>query len=186
MIERPTFKPSFYVQVIEPEGALLLSERGHVALPGLVYARLASLLDGRRTADEIVDLLADAVSAPEVYFALGQLEAKGYITAAADGSVPPERAAFWATLDLDAAEVGSRMAAATVAVERFGDVCAEPLLEALASLGVRTGEPADVTVAVTEDYLHAGLADLNDAALAAGRPWLLVKPIGTVLWLGPF
>src|SRR5262249_51835764 len=30
-----------------------------------------------------------------------------------------------------------------------------------------------------------GLDDFNRAALASGRPWLLAKPVGSVVWLGP-
>ena len=40
-------------------------------------------------------------------------------------------------------------------------------------------------VAVTDDYLRGGLAELNAAALVSGRPWLLVRPGGRQCWLGP-
>ena len=40
-------------------------------------------------------------------------------------------------------------------------------------------------VVVTDDYLRAELEDINAAFLRAGRPWLLVKPVGLELWLGP-
>ena len=40
-------------------------------------------------------------------------------------------------------------------------------------------------VAVTDDYLRGGLAELNAAALVSGQPWLLVRPGGRQCWLGP-
>src|SRR6266480_7873524 len=40
-------------------------------------------------------------------------------------------------------------------------------------------------VALTDDYLQEALATYNQAALALQRPWLLVKPVGTINWIGP-
>lgn len=52
--------------------------------------------------------------------------------------------------------------------------------------GARTPEPpAALTIALTDDYLQPALADHNAAALASGTPWLIARPVGTVLWLGP-
>jgi ribosomal protein S12 methylthiotransferase accessory factor len=40
-------------------------------------------------------------------------------------------------------------------------------------------------VALTDDYLQDGLAEYNQTALELLRPWLLVKPVGAILWIGP-
>ncbi|RPJ03112.1 MAG: adenylate cyclase, partial [Chloroflexi bacterium] len=40
-------------------------------------------------------------------------------------------------------------------------------------------------VVVTDDYLRKDLAEFNEQAYASERPWMLVKPVGMVLWLGP-
>jgi oxazoline/thiazoline synthase len=45
---------------------------------------------------------------------------------------------------------------------------------------------ADLTVVLTDDYLRPELAEINLRHLAEGRPWLLARPVGSVLWLGPF
>src|SRR5207248_7014872 len=66
-----------------------------------------------------------------------------------------------------------------------GAVPVQPFVAALAALGVRVGEAGNLTVALADDYLQDGLAALNTAALADGYPWLLVKPLGQVLWIGP-
>jgi oxazoline/thiazoline synthase len=184
MIDRPVFKPTFHVEVVNPEGVYLLSERAAYVLRGELYCRLAPLLDGRHTADNLVDALADVASPAEVYYTLARLEQKGYVIAA-DGVLSPARAAFWDALGLDTAQVETRLHESTVTVTRFGAVAVEPLAAALEALGVRVGEPGDFTVVLVDDYLQAGLAELNAAALASERSWLLVKPVGTVLWLGP-
>lgn len=193
MIQRPTFGPQYHVVVVEPEGVYLLSERGHTVLKGAVHCQLAPLLDGRHTSDAIVDRLVGAgrASAAEVYYALGLLERKGYAVEA-DGAVPIGQAAFWRGLGLDPMQASRRLRESCVALAVCGAVPTAPLATALAGLGVRVVEatvdadsPADLTVALVDDYLQAGLDRLNAAALTSGRPWLLAKPVGSVAWLGP-
>jgi ribosomal protein S12 methylthiotransferase accessory factor len=40
-------------------------------------------------------------------------------------------------------------------------------------------------VVLTDDYLQPELVEINQQALQTGQPWLLVRPVGTLLWLGP-
>jgi ribosomal protein S12 methylthiotransferase accessory factor len=40
-------------------------------------------------------------------------------------------------------------------------------------------------VVATDGYLRGELREHNDEALRTGRPWLLVKPVGRRIWLGP-
>src|SRR5205823_4860380 len=68
MITRPTIKPSFHVEPLGEEGIFLLTETAQVLLRGRLYCTLAPLLDGRRSADELVDLLEEEASAAEVYY----------------------------------------------------------------------------------------------------------------------
>jgi ribosomal protein S12 methylthiotransferase accessory factor len=46
-------------------------------------------------------------------------------------------------------------------------------------------EAVALTIVLTDDYLHPDLATLNQQHLDRQQPWLLVKPLGSVLWLGP-
>jgi hypothetical protein len=183
-VHRPQFKPSLHVEVVDSEGVYLLSEQGHFVLIGELYCQLAPLLDGRHTVDDIVDALADTDSPARVYYALTLLEQRGYVVEGT-ADAPSERAAFWWGLGVDAAAAERRLADSAVALASFGGVSLEPFAAALAKLGVRVAEHGDFTVAQTDDYLQDGLAELNAAALAADRPWLLVKPVGAQLWIGP-
>ncbi|WP_242056857.1 MULTISPECIES: hypothetical protein [Oscillatoriales] len=60
MIRLPRFKHCFHIEVVEPEGVFLLSEQDPIFLTGKIYQKLAPLLDGSRTVEELVNLLADA------------------------------------------------------------------------------------------------------------------------------
>ena len=179
------FAPRFRVETIEGEAVFLLSERGHVVLRGDAYLHLAPLLDGQRDVAALVDALDGVVPAAEVYFAINRMRQQGYIV---DAEVAGDRAGWWNDLGLDATEAERRLGEATVAVVGFGGVTVEPVEAGLSSAGIEVvdavGE-ASMVVAVTDDYLRGGLAELNAAALESGQPWLLVRPGGRQCWLGP-
>jgi ribosomal protein S12 methylthiotransferase accessory factor len=59
------------------------------------------------------------------------------------------------------------------------------MIEALHANGVQTAE-GGLVVVVTDDYLRPELDTFNQQALQSKQPWLLVKPLGLVLWIGPF
>jgi len=113
--------------------ALVLSERSHFVLKGKLHCRLASLLDGRYIADDIVEKVAGEITPAEVYYALELLEKKAYITEA-DSTITPDRAAFWHVLGLEPHFAESRMKETTVSVTKFGTVPIRPFASALAAL----------------------------------------------------
>jgi bacteriocin biosynthesis cyclodehydratase domain-containing protein len=184
MAEKLTFKPSFHVEVVDPEGVFLLSERGHFVLKGPLYCRLAPLFDGRRSTEDIVDALAGKASPAEVYYAVARLKEKGY-EVEVDHAISPDRLEFWYALGLDAQKAERRLQDTTVTLAGFGAVPLGPFASALAALGIRVGDDGDFAVALSDDYLREELEAFNAVALMSGRPWLLVKPLGTVLWIGP-
>jgi ribosomal protein S12 methylthiotransferase accessory factor len=102
---RPQFKPWFRCEMIPSEGVILLSDRGHSLLPGNLYLRVAPLLDGRHTADEIATQLKGEIPVAEVFYAIETLRRGGYLTDVSP-SLPPEQAAFWDTASIDADVAG--------------------------------------------------------------------------------
>ena len=184
MIERPVFKPTFHVEVVGPEGVFLLSEQGHFVLKGELYCAMAPLLDGLHTADEIVDALADEGSAAEVYYALSLMESKGYAVEVA-AEIPIGRAAFWYAAGIDPTVAEQRLRDTPVTLIAAGTVAIPPLADVFTGMGLQLAEQGKFTAVLTDDYLQEGIADINAAALASGKPWMLVKPVGTLLWIGP-
>lgn len=68
-----------------------------------------------------------------MYYGLGLLEKKSYITEA-DSTIPPDRAAFWHVLGLEPHLAESRMKETSVSVTKFGTVPIRPFASALAAL----------------------------------------------------
>lgn len=184
MIDRPIFKPSYQVEIVPDDGAYLLSDAGDVALRGKLYARLAGLMSGGISADEIVDALATEATPAEIYYLLGVLEDRGYIVEGA-GPVDAARAALWDGLGLDTRDAEARLRTTTVALTAVGTADLDGLSRALTALGVRIGTPGDLAVVIADDYLDPHLETVNRSALSSGQPWLLIKTTGTQTWVGP-
>ena len=81
MVERPVFQPWYRVTVVGGEGVFLVCDQGQVLLPGLVYERLAPLIDGHRSTHDIATELEAVCERPVTYYALMQLEQAGHICA---------------------------------------------------------------------------------------------------------
>jgi ribosomal protein S12 methylthiotransferase accessory factor len=186
VIDPPAFKAHLHVAVMPGEGALVISETLTKALHGPAYEKVVALIDGRRSADDIVDALAGTVDAARVYFVLGRLEASGHL-AAAIGDMPAAEAAFWHAADVEPSAAGERLADARVAVLALGSAQIDPLLAALASAGLAVADKdrADLWIVAADDYLRPDLERVNAEALAAKRPWLLLRATGREQWLGP-
>jgi ribosomal protein S12 methylthiotransferase accessory factor len=183
MLRRPRFKPHLRVEVLPGEGVFVLSEDRQSVLQGHLYELVAPCLDGRPT-EALCDYLRGRVPPAQVYYTLNQLEKKGYLVDGED-SLPPGEAALWTMQGVDPATAALRLAETPVAVRVVGDVDAGPFRELLRSLRVRVEDEGRLTVVLTDGYLRGDLRAFNQEALAGGRPWLLIKPVGVQVWVGP-
>ena len=202
MIDVPAFKPHLRAVPIPEEGVLLLTEQGGRVVRGVATARVAALIDGERSADEIVATLSGVLEPAHAWSALMRLESSGYLAEACrDGD--PAAAAFWWSLGLDPADVAGALVAARVRLYGPSRRLVERLGSALRSFGVvaedggptvpddspdRTASSAAggvPDVVLTDDYLSDALPAFDDAARAGGRRWLLARPAGTEVWVGP-
>ena len=62
------------------------------------------------------------------------------------------------------------------------------LREAFESLDIRVcndSHTSDLTIVITDDYLRPELSEVNEHALQTGKPWMLVKLVGAIAWIGP-
>ncbi|WP_437766244.1 hypothetical protein WMF27_25600 [Sorangium sp. So ce281] len=85
----------------DKETVFLIGERERTMLRGRVVHLLGPLLDGRRTADELVAALDGEASAAEVRYALRRLEERGHVLETAPS---PEAAGSWQAPGADAAQ----------------------------------------------------------------------------------
>lgn len=164
----------------------LVSEAHVHRLSGDIYRRLFPLVDGRRTADEIAHALSASFPATKVYYALYQLEDASYLVEH-DPRTPTAERAFWLEQGVGADQLQPRRApmVQVVRVQALDEQNRDDLIQYLAGLGIESGGENVPLVVLTDHYLNPELAALNAQALGQARPWLIVKPLGGELWLGP-
>jgi ribosomal protein S12 methylthiotransferase accessory factor len=186
MTERPRIKPHLSVEIAGPEQVFLLDEtRAHI-LEGRAYPKVLPLLDGMRTTGEILETLAGDLSMQELFAALAILERRGYVSEGdADGR--DAVAAYWSRLDLPPALVAEKFKRSRCHVRAVGDADTGAITAALTALKLSesAAADADVQVVVTDDYLNPALAEINREALERKQPWMLIRPAGTMPWIGP-
>jgi ribosomal protein S12 methylthiotransferase accessory factor len=182
MLKRPRFCPHLHVEVMPGEGILLFSDAKNTLLRGRLYELVAPCLDGRRADDVCVHLHSEA-SPAEVYRTLLQLERKGYLCEAEE-TLPAGEAALWSSQQIAPDAAVRRLAERTVVVQAFG-VEAGPFVDLLSSLHVRVASTGPPDIVLTDGPWRGELRECNAEALRSGRDWLLVKPTGRQLWVGP-
>jgi ribosomal protein S12 methylthiotransferase accessory factor len=184
-LTQPRFRRHLHAQVVAGEGVLLVADGCAAKLDGRIFERLAPLLDGSLETHALVDRLAAHASRPEVLYALHLLHERGYVEES-DTTLPETDAAYWGAQALDAATVAARLAATTVSIGAVGAVDAESLRSLLEEAGVLLDpDGGDLRVVLADDYLHDELAAANGRALSEGRPWMLARPVGAQIWIGP-
>ncbi len=194
MLEKPRLKAHYRLQAIDPDSPtaklFLLAEGKHYLLGGRAASLLPPHLDGRSTVPQIVAALSDRVPPLETFSALRLFEAGGHLI---DGRPEGTEAelAWWDLQGLD-----PRTGPVGVVLHSIGiDERATHLVQdGLSAAGIAvqrstTGRPDPhdprLLVVLADDYLAPELTDINRDRLAAGTPWLLGRPTGRQLWLGP-
>lgn len=196
MLHRPKLKSCFQIEVVDEETIFILSERSSFVLQGEVYRLLVPFLNGNHTVDEIVEKIAphlmseveflgNLISAStQISYNLMLLEQKGYIVES-DNNIPSRLTVFCDTLNIDYKEANHRLKTTKVSVKSFGDIATSEFISLLESLHIQVADEADLTVVLTEDYLGESLEAFNKSALEFQHNWMLVKPVGTIPWVGP-
>jgi bacteriocin biosynthesis cyclodehydratase domain-containing protein len=176
---------------VSDDRVYLFSERGLTALRGTTTAALAHCLDGSRDVRGLLTQPPEGVSPAEVAATITRLaDERMVVLRPPSESAPAETLGYWESAGLDAQAAVAGTSTGRLAVYTVGALDPEPAMAAFdaAGLSVRVDvEPgaADLSVVLCTDYLHPALGEIDAAHRLAGKPWLLAKPTGAVLWLGP-
>jgi ribosomal protein S12 methylthiotransferase accessory factor len=193
-VDKPRLKASLVPRVVGSDRVFLLAEDGYYLVQGEAAAVIAPYLDGTHTAAEIVEATAGRVSFSDVILTLSKFQRFHHLVDSEVGEDHRTTAA-WDVRGVGPVVAAERLAKAVVGLTAVGDVDASPIIAALRDAGVSVrherpdavGERAvDLTVVVTDEYLDADLATVDARLRSVGRPWLLVKPTGTTIWVGPY
>jgi oxazoline/thiazoline synthase len=186
-----SFKEHLRVETIPAEAVFLVSERGVTALSGSSIQRLAPKLDGTRTITQIAGELSAELSLTQVRELVARLSEAGLISyrrPGGDGRGDAGARAYWSMAGLDADDAAVAIAASPVELILTGGCDRDEITATCRAAGLTVAEPgtrAAFSLVLCDDYLDQALAGVNADHLASRRPWLLAKPSGTSVWIGP-
>jgi oxazoline/thiazoline synthase len=206
MLDKPQFKSCYAVSIIEPDLVFLLSERDTICLQNRFIYLVASLIDGDRRSDDIIDAIQLQVLATERFdrdranffqvaldisikaqAALFQLEKSGYLVDRSE-LLPADLITFCDRLNIDTSQAYQRLTSTKITVESVDDSVKADFIASLQTLHIQIAnesDRSDLTIVLTDDYLQPNLAEFNLKSIESQIPWLLVKPFGSIVWLGP-
>jgi oxazoline/thiazoline synthase len=179
MITVPRFKFGTRIELVEPDSVFIIDEQSRSITIGSVPYRLAQLIDGVRSTDEIVDNARAAGSLEEIYFHLFDLDTRGAIEEC------PRLSTEHRSRPLDAC-----VARVSVIGPSVSDV--QYLRALLGERGLDVSEDGSqcevgdgLLLVAADDYLASELASINRRMIAASKPWMLAKATGSTAWIGP-
>jgi bacteriocin biosynthesis cyclodehydratase domain-containing protein len=179
------FKESFYVQVVEPDTVFLVSDNQYHLLTGSIYKELAPLLQEGHSLATLNLLLANKIPPAHLHVALRRLQQSGYVVEIEETSAPIPERRFWHAAFQSPTDYPNAFRQKKVTLHRVGNANSQSVYEALGALNLTIAEEGDITVVITEDYLHEDLALFNRRMVAAKQPWLPARLVGESVWVGP-
>jgi len=192
------FKRHLRAEISEGDSAYLFSERGVIAMRGAQIAALAALLDGSHDFAGLLRARPAGMSSDQIAAMLARLVDADLVTLRgpreADQPADEAALAYWDALGVDAGDAVARERTARVGLISLGSAdsaapcVGEQVRGALRDAGLSVaadGHGTDITVVLCEDYLDPRLAAVDEAHRRSGRPWMLAKPVGAQVWLGP-
>ncbi|SLN54969.1 TOMM precursor leader peptide-binding protein [Ruegeria meonggei] len=174
-----------------PGQILVVSENKTRVLNGRIFSDLLPKIDGRASIREIVGSLSDQHTTERVLFAIRQLHDQG-ITDDTIGLLEPQIAGFWDRAEINAISVNAALRQ-KVGILLLGSLEPEVgriVVNAMRDKGIAAdlvsnfGEH-DLTLVLTDCYLRPELDLLHAEALRRSTPWMLAKPTGSEVWIGP-
>ncbi|GIH07582.1 hypothetical protein Rhe02_56490 [Rhizocola hellebori] len=187
--ERIGFKRHLRAEVVAGDAVYLFSERGVTALEGGRIEAVAPLLDGTRDLQTLLrETATPGISQEQLQGLITRLATAGLVGRRSPAEISDEPAyTYWEAAGLDP-DAAVSAACAPVQLLTTGSVNRSYALRTLEAAGLAIAAPGThpgLSVVLCDDYLSPELADVDASHRRAGRPWLLARPAGERIWIGP-
>lgn len=180
-MKRPVFAPDVSIQT-EGQRVLLVSRNNYAVLEGKLGADLVPLLQKALSVSNIISSLKDKHPAAELHFTLLRLEEDGLIIDAEKASpdIP-----LWQSLGYNEQTVLKVLTPRRLSIVSVDLAIGDSLTQQLEGAKVQISAHSTHRLVLTSDYLHKDLRLINTEAFQSKQSFLLAKPIGPELWIGP-
>ncbi len=175
------FKPNFNIEILDNEQVVLFSEDRHHLLKGSIYVAIAEIIRFTPLSEQdIIDNLSRKFPVELTKEALRRLKTKNF-TVKNCNKTPKNITGFWSDLLLE----NPNKEGFAIVVKNFSKHSSSELVNALKNLSLEVAEFGGFFVVIVDNYICGELADFNEARLKDGTPWMLLKPSGSTIWIGP-
>jgi bacteriocin biosynthesis cyclodehydratase domain-containing protein len=183
------FRSHLRVESVRGDATYLISDRGVTALQGSGVEALAPLLDGTRDLNEILRRTAPVLPLEQAGRLIGRLAREGLV-GYRSGDTPSAAEAYWDLSGLNGEEALARLARSRAVLRTVGGASPDEVGTTLRLSDVAVTQGGDdpsaqLTVVLCDDYLNPELLEVDAQERATGRPWLLARPAGATVWIGP-
>ena len=176
------FAPHFQLEILDSQKIVLFSEDKHHLLSGQIYVEIAKILKKGPIHEKKLFKHLSQFPQQIIRIALDKLKTKRFITFYTD--TPKNIAAFWSDMGLETGDVNKKQ----ISVCNFSEQSSLPLKIALNNLSIVVNKPnenTDLFVVIVDNYICKNLEAFNQDRLKDQKPWMLLKPSGRIIWLGP-
>lgn len=185
VLNRLSFQPGFQIKILPPDRVLLFDDRGYShLLEGRLYALLAPYLREKYTVDQILKKLSQKASQVDIYHALLRLEKKGIIGEEVK-TLPKSLLTFCHRLSVPPEEAVARLKRTSLSFFSLGKGSTQKLKKALREFPFASSPPSSLNIVAADHYCRKELRKFHRQALQTKTPWLLIKPVGIEVWVGP-
>lgn len=180
------FRANLHVEIVQPDLVFLLSEYTYATLRGRLYVLIAPYLNDGAAKEQIAAALSEQAEEAAVYNALIRLQERGYVETIVTDRIPSAQDAYFEGQSNAQALNGKRIALHCYGLDDIPSSLETSLRGMIEPLGINlSGEQPDLSIVLVRDYLSSMLEQVNRTMLASGQRWLLAKPVGSIVWIGP-
>ncbi len=175
------FQPHFHVECLDDERVLLFSEDQHYLLRGKIHRKIASIfLNSSVDESTLFANLSTNFRHEDIKKAFLNLKEKGFIAKHIE-NVPVNVAGFWAGMNFPL----TRIKRSRVTLINFSDHKNDDLIGEFSDIEFSSNDDANFFLVLTENYISKDIENFNTERLKDNKPWMLVKPSGKRVWIGP-
>lgn len=172
------------MRTVPPDLVFFVYESGYRVIRGRLLFLMAKWMDGKRTVADLVQRLDGKLSVVDIAAGLQLFEAEGVLADATEGA-PSGIDLYCDTLGAKPKAFERKLQSTRLQILSFGSVPASEFVSLLQDSPLQISSPSNLTVVLVDDYLSEELERFNRKMIRKRYPWIILKPVGTVLWIGP-
>jgi oxazoline/thiazoline synthase len=182
--------PGFHVQEMKKGSLMLLAEGDNYLIQNPLCIEIIKYLKNQENFVSLENILVKlqslgiSVSAQDLQQIMHELIQFPLVTSH-QSKLPDEVQAFLFKLGVSTEIAEEKLKSNKVTVSSYSTCSANVMEEILKPLGIQIGSDGEFHILIVDDYLDNRIQAFSQSAQEKNQSWMLVKPHGRSLWIGP-